>query len=66
MYEEDTKLRRQYSKILAFTFPEKYGFGWFAFLVILFWFFPSVKKCNIVIVRKKRQKKNIQKIDPAL
>lgn len=57
MYEEDTKLRRQYSKILAFTFPEKYGFGWFAFLVILFCFFPSVKKCNIVIVRKKDKKK---------
>lgn len=55
-YGEHIELRSQYFKILTLTFSERYGLGWFAFLVILFCFLPSVKKCNTVTVRKKDQK----------
>lgn len=57
---EDIKLGRQDSKILTCVFSERYGFGWFAFLVIfsVFFFFPKcLEKCNIITVRTKKKKK---------
>lgn len=56
---EDIKLGRQDSKILTCVFSERYGFGWFAFLVIfsVFFFFPKcLEKCNIITVRTKKKK----------
>lgn len=61
---EDIKLGRQDSKILTCVFSERYGFEWFAFLVIFsvfFFFFPSVQK-NVILLQSGKKRTPKKKI----